>query len=103
MSLKNYPKVIFWSLFGLLFLTVSSLFFLVIYEKFMKKQQTYDFTLQGVNETVVKLSDYKDKVVLIYFGFLNCPDVCPSTLYKVANAFKLLNEKTTCRYKTHIY
>ena len=99
MSLKNYHKGIFWSLFGLLFLTISSLFFLVLYEKFIKKQHTYDFALQGSNEAVVQLSDYKDKVVLIYFGFLNCPDVCPSTLYKVANAFKLLSEKQLANMK----
>ena len=26
------------------------------------------------------LEDYKGKVVVVFFGFVNCPDVCPTTL-----------------------
>ena len=26
------------------------------------------------------LEDYKGKVVVVFFGFVNCPDVCPATL-----------------------
>ncbi|MEQ9315696.1 MAG: SCO family protein, partial [Henriciella sp.] len=29
---------------------------------------------------------------LIYFGFTYCPDVCPSTLVSIANAYRLLPE-----------
>ena len=27
----------------------------------------------------MRLSDLQGKVVLLYFGFLNCPDACPMT------------------------
>ena len=27
-------------------------------------------------------------VILLYFGFLSCPDICPTTLSKMANVFK---------------
>ncbi len=31
----------------------------------------------------VTAADFRGKVVLLYFGYTNCPDVCPDTLYKV--------------------
>ena len=39
---------------------------------------------------VITLKELKDnhKVVLLYFGFLSCPDVCPTTLGTMANVFK---------------
>lgn len=36
----------------------------------------------------VRLSDYKGKVVLIYFGYTFCPDVCPTSLQTMAAAIK---------------
>ena len=51
----------------------------------------YYFELQGANHKTVKFSDFKDKIVLIYFGYLTCPDVCPTTLYKIANVFSKLS------------
>lgn len=32
----------------------------------------------------VSLEDFKGKVTLLFFGFTHCPDVCPTTLLKVA-------------------
>lgn len=32
----------------------------------------------------VTLDDYRGKVVLLFFGFTHCPDVCPLTLSKLA-------------------
>lgn len=31
---------------------------------------------------------YRGKTVLLYFGYTNCPDVCPTTLAKLAQALK---------------
>jgi protein SCO1/2 len=39
-----------------------------------------DFTLTGADGQDVQLSDYQDKIVLLYFGYTFCPDVCPSSL-----------------------
>ena len=39
-----------------------------------------DFALRDQNGEVFRLSDQKGKVVLIFFGYTNCPDVCPITL-----------------------
>ena len=41
----------------------------------------------------VSLSDYQGKVVLLYFGYINCPDACPTTLSQWSKAFKFLSEK----------
>jgi len=48
-----------------------------------------DFTLfQGGKP--VRLSDFHGKLVLMYFGFTSCPDVCPTTLTIIASALKQL-------------
>lgn len=38
-----------------------------------------DFTLQSA-EGPVSLSQFKGKVVLLYFGFLSCPEACPISM-----------------------
>ena len=40
------------------------------------------------------LSDFKGKVVALFFGYTHCPDVCPTTLFDLKNAMKLLGEKS---------
>lgn len=49
-----------------------------------------DFTLQGVDGDV-SLHDFKGKVVLIYFGYTHCPDVCPTSLAVISQAMKNLD------------
>lgn len=39
-----------------------------------------DFTLEDQNGQPFKLSDHRGKVVLFFFGYAFCPDVCPLTL-----------------------
>lgn len=39
-----------------------------------------DFSLNDQNGNSFRLSDQHGKVVLIFFGYTNCPDVCPVTL-----------------------
>ena len=36
------------------------------------------------------LSDFKGKVVVVFFGFTQCPDVCPTTMVELANVKKAL-------------
>ena len=48
-----------------------------------------DFELQSV-DGAVKLSDFSDKTVLLFFGYTNCPDVCPVTLANVSRAMKMM-------------
>lgn len=52
-----------------------------------------NFTLTGANNTEVSLSDYRGKLIILYFGYTFCPDVCPATLSSVSKAMKLLGSK----------
>ena len=51
-----------------------------------------DFTLHSADGPVA-LADFRGKVVLIYFGYTNCPDACPMTMANWARAFEQLTEK----------
>ena len=37
-----------------------------------------------------RLEDWRGKVLVLFFGFTRCPDVCPTTLAEVAGAVKTL-------------
>ena len=50
-----------------------------------------DFTLQS-HHGPVALSDLRGKVVLIYFGYTWCPDICPTNLSMMAGALNQLSE-----------
>ena len=51
-----------------------------------------DFTLQSAAGPV-SLADYRGKVVAIYFGYTHCPDVCPTSLATLAQAFNRLTDE----------
>ncbi len=48
------------------------------------------FTLEGVGDKVVTQKAFKGKVVLLYFGYSSCPDVCPTTMAQLAQVMKNL-------------
>jgi len=49
-----------------------------------------DFALTDHNGQPRTLSDFRGKAVVIFFGYTQCPDVCPTTMTGVAEAMKLL-------------
>jgi len=48
------------------------------------------FTLTDHNGQPRSLTDFKGQVVVIFFGFTQCPDVCPTSLGELAEARRLL-------------
>ncbi len=57
-----------------------------------RNQETkIDFTLNTVDSKFVLSKT--DKIRLVYFGFLSCPDVCPTTFQTIANSMKALTEE----------
>lgn len=57
-----------------------------------------DFTLQSADGPVA-LKDFRGKVVLLYFGYTNCPDICPTTLSNWADAFHQLDKEEQSRVR----
>ncbi|HYB98897.1 MAG TPA: SCO family protein [Candidatus Limnocylindrales bacterium] len=49
-----------------------------------------DFRLRGSDGQELTLERFRGKVVVIFFGFTNCPAVCPTTLSTLARARKQL-------------
>ncbi len=49
-----------------------------------------DFRLQGADGQERTMKDFRGKAVLIFFGFTQCPDVCPTELLKAAEVKRLL-------------
>jgi protein SCO1 len=49
-----------------------------------------DFPLPDVDGRMRSIQDFKGKAVVVFFGFTQCPDVCPTTLAEIAQAKKLL-------------
>lgn len=48
------------------------------------------FELPDQNGKVRTLADFKGKVTVVFFGFTQCPDVCPSTMAELAQVKKQL-------------
>ena len=50
-----------------------------------------DFTLASAHGPV-SLSDYRGKVVMLFFGYTLCPDVCPTDLARMSTVFEQLSD-----------
>ena len=42
------------------------------------------------NGRAVTLEDFRGRLVVLFFGYTHCPDVCPTTLQDMAQALKRL-------------
>lgn len=51
-----------------------------------------DFTVESKSGQV-KLSDFRGKTVILYFGFASCPDVCPMSLSYLNGVLKQVPQK----------
>jgi protein SCO1/2 len=54
------------------------------------KQFGKDFSLPDSGGTMRSLADYKGKVVVLFFGYTHCPDVCPTTMAELSQALQQL-------------
>jgi protein SCO1/2 len=53
-----------------------------------------DFSLLDTDGKVRTLADFKGKVVVMFFGYTQCPDVCPTTLTEMQQAMALLGKQS---------
>ena len=52
-----------------------------------------DFSLLDPDSKVRTLADFKGKAVVVFFGYTQCPDVCPTTLTEMQQAMTLLGSQ----------
>lgn len=52
-----------------------------------------DFSLSDHHGQARHLGDYRGKVVVIFFGYTSCPDICPTMLSRLADVRRLLGEQ----------
>ena len=70
-----------------------------------KKEQTIasfkgsDFSLKDMNNNTITQESFNGPLTAIFFGFTNCPDVCPMTLNKMDIVLdKLKNKKKNVKF-----
>ena len=51
-----------------------------------------DVEFQSTESENIKLTKYKGKVILLFFGYTNCPDICPTTLLDISRTLKELKD-----------
>ncbi len=49
-----------------------------------------DFRLTDHNGQLRSIQDFKGKAVIVFFGYTQCPDVCPTSMTELAEVKKLL-------------
>jgi protein SCO1 len=49
-----------------------------------------DFSLPDTSGKTRTLADFKGKVVVLFFGYTHCPDVCPTTMAELSHALQQL-------------
>jgi protein SCO1/2 len=57
-------------------------------------QPVTNFTLTSSDGEPVSLIDFRGKVVMLYFGYTFCPDVCPATMIELSDAMETLGEQS---------
>jgi len=58
-----------------------------------------DFSLKDMNNNVITQDSFDGPLTAIFFGFTNCPDVCPMTLNKMDIVLdKLKNKKKNVKF-----
>jgi len=47
------------------------------------------------NNKITKFNGYQNKVLLVFFGYTHCPDVCPTTVLDMARVMKGLGDESS--------
>ena len=55
-----------------------------------QRGRTPDFSLLDVEGRTRTLADYRGRIVILFFGFVRCPDACPAELFKLSLVMKKL-------------
>ena len=100
MNLKTSISIIIGCL--IIFLFVMLPIFISIEKKedeYVKKFQGSSFSLNDVNDEMITETSFEGPLTAIFFGFTNCPDVCPMTLNNLDLAIKNLEQEKKDKFK----
>ena len=100
MNLKTSITIIIGCL--IIFLFVMLPIFLSIEKKeneYVKKFKGSAFSLNDVNNDIITESSFEGPLTAIFFGFTNCPDVCPMTLQNLDLTIKNLEQEKKNKFK----
>ena len=62
-------------------------------EKYVASFKGSEFSLKDMNNNVITDESFKGPLTAIFFGFTNCPDICPMTLNKMDIALSRLKKQ----------
>ena len=68
-------------------------------DEFEANFQGSEFSLQDVNDEVITQTSFEGPLTAIFFGFTNCPDICPMTLNNLDLVINKLSEKQKAKFK----
>ena len=66
---------------------------------FDSKFRGSDFSLKDVNNDIITQTSFEGPLTAIFFGFTNCPDVCPLTLNNLDMVINKLTKKNKDKFK----
>ena len=100
MKLKTSITIIAGCLFIFLFIMLP--IFLSVQDKEDKYVASFkgsSFSLKDVNNNIVTEKSFEGPLTAIFFGFTNCPDVCPMTLNNLDLVIKNLDKKNKEKFR----
>ena len=61
--------------------------------------QGSEFSLKDVNDEIITQTSFEGPLTAIFFGFTNCPDICPMTLNNLDLVISKLSKKKKEKFK----
>ena len=58
-----------------------------------------DFELKDMNNNLITQDSFNGPLTAIFFGFTNCPDICPMTLNKIDIVLDRIEKNKKKKYK----
>ena len=68
-------------------------------DEFISKFQGSTFSLKDVNNEIITEASFEGPLTAIFFGFTNCPDICPMTLNNLDIVIKNLAQEKKEKFK----
>ncbi len=68
-------------------------------DEFISKFQGSSFSLKDVNNEIITEASFEGPLTAIFFGFTNCPDICPMTLNNLDIVIKNLTQEKKEKFK----